>query len=334
MRRSVFLVGVAAFGLVSGCSSSTGPTAPSVSPTSAATPVAAGLVNEAREVAVAADGAIWAATGAGVVRWQTPTDPPTVFVESDGLPSRTVGFVAASEDGSVWAAGDRWVARYDGAWAVTDRDTIPKGDMGDLAVGPDGTAWIAVGGDLLRLVRDSWVAVDPPPVQGASPWTGSLAVAPDGTVWASANGGEGDSAEVLAYDGRWTEYTESDGLAGRTSTVAVSSDGTVWVGGDGLFTMTGEVLSPPSGVSRLAQGTWTVFTTEDGLVADDADVAVGSDGGLGGELRVRPQGDRPVRRLGLGCLPGPRRARAWRSGWCRRGTVDALRIRGDRIRRD
>jgi hypothetical protein len=279
MHRSVFLVGVAAFGLVSGCSPSTAPTAPSVSPRSEAAPVAAsGLVNEAREVAVAADGAVWVATGGGVVRWQTPTGPPTVFVESDGLPSRTVAFVAASEDGSVWAAGDRWVARYDGSWAVTGRDSIPDGDMGDLAVGPDGNAWIAVGGDLLRLAGNTWAAVDPPPVQGASPWTGSLAVAPDGAVWASPNGGEGDSAEVLTYDGRWTEYTESDGLAGRTSTVAVSGDGTVWVGGEGLFTMTGEVLSPPSGVSRLAQGRWTVFTTQDGLVADDADVVVRSDG--------------------------------------------------------
>jgi hypothetical protein len=239
---------------------------------------ASGLVNEVREVAVAADGAIWAATGGGVVRWQTPTGPPTVFVESDGLPSRTVGFVAASEDGSVWAAGDRWVARYDGAWAVTDRESIPDGDVGDLAVGPDGMAWIAVGGDLLRLVEDTWAAVDPPPVQGASPWTGSLAVAPDGAVWASPNSGEGDSAEVLAYDGRWTEYTQADGLAGRTSTVAVSGDGTVWIGGDGLFTMTGEVLSPPSGVSRFAEAKWTVFTTQDGLVADDADVAAGSGG--------------------------------------------------------
>jgi hypothetical protein len=278
MRRSVVLVAVAVLGLVAACGPSEGPGASNASPTTAATAVTgAGFVNEVRDVAVAADGAIWAATGAGIVRWQTPTSQPRIYVEGDGLPARNVSFVATAKDGSVWAAGHRWVARYDGQWEVAGRDSVPVGGLGDLAVAPDGTPWIAVGRDLLRLVGKHWVAVDPPPVTGGWPWTGSMAVAPDGTVWASSNSGELDAVRVLAYDGTWTEYGEADGIAGRAATVAVSGDGTVWVGGDGLYTMTGDVLSPASGVSRFASGTWTVFTTRDGLVADDADVVVGPD---------------------------------------------------------
>lgn len=278
MRRSVLLVAIAAFGLVAGCGPSSEPSAPSLSPTPAvAIPAAAmGLVNEVAEVAVAADGAVWAATGAGVLRWQTPTSQPEVFVERDGLPSRTVDFVAASTDGSVWAAGHRWVAHYDGQWEVIDGLPGGSGDIGDLAVAPDGTPWVSLGDDLLRLVGQRWVPVDPPPVTGAWPWTGSLAVAPDGVVWASPNT-QGDAGEVVAYDGSWRKYSEPDGLAGQTSTVAVSGDGTVWVGGDGSYGMSGEVLAPASGVSRLADGAWTVFTTKDGLVADDADVVAGAD---------------------------------------------------------
>ena len=89
-----------------------------------------------------------------------------------------------------------------GRRAVTDRDSIPDGDMGDLAVSPDGTASIAVGRDLLRLVGDTWAAVNLPPPQRASPWAGSLARAPDVAVSASPNRGEGDAERLRPTDGR------------------------------------------------------------------------------------------------------------------------------------
>jgi ligand-binding sensor domain-containing protein len=67
-------------------------------------------------------------------------------------------------------------------------------------------------------------------------------------------------ASAAALAGKWTTYTEKDGLAGNLVTaLAVGPDGTLWAG------------TSNSGISRFDGQTWTTYTTRDGLLKDSVD---------------------------------------------------------------
>jgi len=219
-------------------------------------------------IAVAPDGSLWAATDAGIAHWNPATGMLTLYDTGDGLPAAATLRVVVGTDGTVWAGGSGWIARFDGSWTILSAPGEP------MAVGPDGAVWTVVGArELARFEGSDWKTFKVPlsPEQGvAAPWTESLDVAADGTVWAGPNEFQG----VFSFDGaNWTHYTSADGLPARMNgTVAAAPDGTVWVG-------SGSLDEPPgAGVARFDGSTWTVYPTADGLLDEAPDVAVGADG--------------------------------------------------------
>jgi hypothetical protein len=60
----------------------------SASSATASSSSVAAAVNDARALAIAADGGLWAVTRGGVVRWDLATRTARVFLEADGLPTR------------------------------------------------------------------------------------------------------------------------------------------------------------------------------------------------------------------------------------------------------
>jgi hypothetical protein len=234
----------------------------------------------------------------------TTTLPPTEAAPND------VTYVNVAPDGSLWAATDGGLVRWDvtsGTPTVySTEDGLPTDDVSLVAVGSDGTVWAGGSGWIARF-DGSWTVFSAP--RDAGPMT----VGTDGAVWIALGdrdlarfdgsewqvfevpwslgqvaswtdsldvapdgtvwAGVQDYGGVLAFDGAdWTHYTTSDGLPEKVGwSVAVAPDGTVWAGSVQDRTSGG-------GVAQFDGSTWTHFTTEHGLLSDSATVAVGADG--------------------------------------------------------
>ena len=224
-----------------------------------------------------------------------------------------VGYVSVAPNGSLWAAADGGVVRWDvtsGTPTVyTTDDGLPADGAFRVVVGSDGTVWSGGSGWIARF-DGSWTTFSAPRSEGP------MAVGPDGAVWTAfgerdlsrfdgsgwqtfevpvsldqgvavpwtafldvaVNGtvwaGTHGSQGVFAFDGAdWAHYTSDDGLPAPLS-------GTVAAAPDGTVWV-GSVSvdgSPGAGVARFDGSTWTVFTTAEGLLDDVPDVAVGADG--------------------------------------------------------
>lgn len=245
-------------------------------------------------------GRLWAATTAGVARFddgewdrydtgEGPSGPLTSVVVDDG--AVWVGGASGHPPlpGPVVGRGQPGVAvsRFDGErWETwTGADGVPDGHSVSLAVGPDGTVWAATTGlppgvdkagrgGVARFDGSEWEAVDDGLDHDGVP---AISVADDGTVWAivvdedETESGQGPVPEqdggVARFDGQqWDSWIETGPVADRVPhSLAVDEDGDAWVG---LRDTPGVSESAPrsaGGVARFDGDDWERFTTDDGL---------------------------------------------------------------------
>jgi hypothetical protein len=274
-------------------------TAPSATETTTAEPVTAPLAivpgastapsdrtNRVRSLAVASDGSLWAATSDGIVRWDPNTQTPTIYTTDHGLPPAGAWFVEVGLDGTVWAGGDEWMARFDGTLTLFPvPNTSP---FHQVAVGPDGAVLVAFEtGELGRFDGSDWQTLDAPSIAQPQGDRAQVAVAPDGTVWVGLSDDNPDesadtvSRGVASFDGSaWTVYTTADGLPPRVGNlIAVAPDGTVWAGSAGSLGADGTSVSG-GGAASFDGTAWTGFTIADGLPSNDVDIMIGADGSV------------------------------------------------------
>jgi hypothetical protein len=262
---------------------------PSAAPTGEPAIAADMSADQFREIAFAADGSAWAATRLGVVHWDLVDGSATVYDQRDGLPERDVDHVSLAPDGTVWASGDAWVARFDGTWtAYTGFDEIVA-----LALGADGTVWASDRRELQRY-DGAWTAIALP--EAVSDILG-LWVAPDGSVWMNGStwpdgGSDPRRSAIVVFDGRsWTVHSkESTGLPREPHLAGLTPDGSAWVHlwAEGCeYTATAGVAcdTPSVGVARFDGARWTVYTNADVLAADDQADAIDDPG-----LEIGPDG--------------------------------------------
>lgn len=266
--------------------------APSAAPASTAAPVVVATrpVEQVNDLAFGADGTLWLATRGGVIQWDVAASAATLYGQADGLPATEALRVAVGPDGSAWASGAAWVARFDGAWtAHSESGDLGAlgvvGDLGGIAVDADATLWVtAFTNEGPRLLRydGTWTAIEvPESIAGdAYPWASRLEVAPDGTVWAGAWG-----PGVASYDGTtWTAWSKAaTGLPRTPSFAGIAPDGSAWVElqGEGCaVTDAGGVScrTPAAGVARFDRARWTIYSTASGLVDDEANIVISADG--------------------------------------------------------
>ena len=297
-------------------------------------------------------------------------DEPSPSTTTAPLPDEPAaydeGYVSVAPDGSLWAAADGGVVRWDvtsGTPTVyTTDDGLPADDAFRVVVGSNGTVWTGGSGWIARF-DGSWTTFSAPRSEGP------MAVGPDGAVWTAygerdlarfdgsewqqfeaplsldqgvavpwtafldvaANGtvwaGTHGSQGVFAFDGaNWTHYTSDDGLPAPLS-------GTVAAAPDGTVWV-GSVSvdgSPGAGVARFDGSTWTVYTTAEGLLDDVPDVAVGADGTV---WAIHQNGVSRFDGDTWTAFPGVARVRHVRHGGRLRDAVDAGPGRWcDRLRR-
>jgi ligand-binding sensor domain-containing protein len=224
-------------------------------------------------VAAGPDGAIWAADGVKVSRFDGRSW--LSYGPSDGLPSATWVVVAK---GGVYvttgegifrlANGERW----ERAWPLTSpkspatprtltllvaasRDELwaREGQPGTASYWEQGPSGVQGRSGLWHLQDGTWTSelIGPGPATDAPD---VMAYAPDGTLWAAGQGG-------VAYrrDGRWTVVDsgrQPQGIDGARA-IAFDSRGTVWIAG---WEVTGWLVSSsrlwtlrPDGTSWVSQ---------------------------------------------------------------------------------
>lgn len=257
---------------------------PSAAPSTGPAVAASRPIDRVNDLAFAADGSLWLATGAGVVHWDVAEGAATPYGQNEGLPATEVMRVAVAPGGGVWAAGTAWLARYDGTWtAFTEFGSAGAAtEVGGMAFGPDGALWAAIGtgstGYLLRY-DGQWSATAIAGIESGEIQTGcgSLGVAPDGTVWVNTC-----RSGVLAFDGaQWTRYdAATSGLPDEPALAGVAPDGSAWVSMEAMCESETACSDPGHGVARFDGTRWTVYSTESGLADPDVHLEISRDGSV------------------------------------------------------
>jgi ligand-binding sensor domain-containing protein len=225
-----------------------------------------GVPSGVRDLALAPDGTLWAATDHGVATraggtWTIVDEQPAVAV-------------AIAPDGTVWVGGEgpkaRTVRRAGAGWDVRG---LPDAAIGSLttpgvaswtfgpamAVDRAGGPWASGGNQgwfdtpgLLRFGGERWEEMRPVAEAGTTVF-GNVVAAPDGAVWVtidttSANGTccppADPATQVARFKGGWWHvFGTADGLPANNVglRLAISPDGTVWLSSaGGLFSFDGE----------------------------------------------------------------------------------------------
>lgn len=175
-------------------------------------------VNDIQSLAFAPDGALWAATGSGVVRWDLLTEGYVHYTAEDGLGASYTTALAFAPDGTLWAATLGGVSHFDGThWTTyTEADGLISNAAQSVAVTPEGIVWVGTTEGVSRFDGNAWTTYLP----NVRAW--EVALAPDGSVW-FANHGRGLSRYTPATD-TWVTYPADGGV----TAIAVGPDGTVW----------------------------------------------------------------------------------------------------------
>lgn len=234
------------------------------------------VINEVADLALARDGAIWAATRGGVVRWEDGASAPAVFGEAEGLPAADTSEIIVAADGTVWAAGREWISYFDRTWKSVE---VGEVWLDELTADPTAGVW-AEGNDALHHIdRHETRQVSLPRRLGMSAGV-DFAVDAAGRILVVDRIAEGAHVVHIYDGGSWLElatWSPGYGYSMLVYNIEVARDGTVWVstGRDSDPEPDG---TPAPGVASFDGQTWTTYTTADGLASDAGTVVAAPDG--------------------------------------------------------
>lgn len=202
--------------------------------------------------AQAPDGAVWAATENGLVRWDSGAT--RLYQQADGLPSNRLRSLAFDRAGTLWIAttGGGLVSLADGRFqTLTPEQGFPHLQVRSVLADPEGGVWAATaGGGLAHVGAAGAIKVygvaDGLPTDQLT----SLARDAQGTLWIGTWG----AGIVRMSGGRFSSLSSAGGLAGEQIwTVQTDREGSIWVG-----TWTG-------GLNRLRSRAFAVLGAPEGL---------------------------------------------------------------------
>ena len=218
--------------------------------------------NEIKDIAVASDSTVWAATwGGGVSKYDGTAW--TTYTSDDGLGEDYISNIRIAPDGTVWAASFRkGISYFDGSgWVTfTTEDGLPSDQNDSLGIAPDGTVWASQSvdgeGSLCRFDGIRWQRYEPEeffPNYGIN----CIEFDPDGNMWLGINSyiPETKNLIVKIEGDEITTYSIDDGLIVFAAVdIAFSPDGTVW-------TAMSEGINSFDGNQWVTHRPETIFTT-------------------------------------------------------------------------
>jgi ligand-binding sensor domain-containing protein len=224
-----------------------------------------------KDLAVAANGEVWAATAGGVGRYLPAQDAWITYTGEHGLPTPNTNaeVIAVGPGGEVWAY-ILWegVYRFDGA-AWLEIEAPGGGPVSGIVLDADGMLWIATtggmhapGGSLAFRDGETWIDVTS---EHGLISIRPLALGPAGEIAIGTNLGLG-----LYHEGEWRLLKDGP-THDPAKTVAVTPDGAAWFGFGRHSTS-----ALGGGLSRFDGQVWSYFLDDAGVEV----LAVGPDGSL------------------------------------------------------
>lgn len=213
------------------------------------------------------DGAVWAATHRGLVRWEKGA--VRSYRRADGLPTDRLRSLAFDHHGTLWigTTGGGLVSFSGGRFRVHGpAEGVPKENIQAVAAAPDGDIWAATaGGGLVHGRRGTfrtWTTADGLPTNQLS----ALALDSSGTLWIGTWG----AGLCRMRQGRFDTLSSAGGLSGdQIWSLLADREGSLWVGTwvAGLNRLRNRhfgFLGAPEGLSH--DNVRTVLRTEDGAM--------------------------------------------------------------------
>lgn len=191
--------------------------------------VADGLpTDDIRDVALAPNGALWLATGAGVVSYSGGVFTTYNTASYPALANDDVYAIHVASNGDVWAGTDFGASRWNGAdWTTfTTADGLGDNEIKNIKQAPNGDIWFAtINGATKRTGGGAFTAYGSPDIPFGG--TTHVAFASNGDVLLS--GGLGG---VIVFNGTaFSTITTADGLlSNRIRSIAVNNAQRKWVG--------------------------------------------------------------------------------------------------------
>jgi diguanylate cyclase (GGDEF)-like protein len=203
----------------------------------------------------ARDGAVWAATNNGLVRWEK--GKTRVYRKADGLPTDKLRSVAFDRDGVLWigTTGGGLVSYSGGRFETFQAAKgFPNDSIRAVLPDPEGGVWAATaGGGLVRVLCGkitTFTVADGLPTDQLS----ALALDAQGTLWIGTWG----SGLCRMRAGRFSSLSSAGGLsANQVWSLHADREGSLWVG-----TWVG-------GLNRLRDRHFVVFGAPEGLSHDN-----------------------------------------------------------------
>jgi streptogramin lyase len=177
------------------------------------------------DVAVAADGTVWASTfNHGVARY-VPAKDEFVYL-TDGPDNPQVRSITVSGANAVWFATEGGAARFDGRWTTyTTRDGLIDNSVYQVAIAPDGSYWFATRGGVSHFKPNENTWTKYTPEQGLKS-VGAIAAMPDGSVWVSTllNG----LYRLVPDNAQTKDYKVVAITGGSSGDIKLAPDGSYW----------------------------------------------------------------------------------------------------------
>jgi PAS domain S-box-containing protein len=213
-----------------------------------------------------------------------PAKPMTNYVlaswsDTSGLPVDSVGCIAQTPDGYLWAGTEHGLVRFDGVrftvFNTANTPVLKTNEIFTLFVSRDGTLWVGTrGGGALMYDGTRFLRV-PIPYR----YIAGFAQSEDGALWIGAPGGI-----ARLHNGKFTRFEKEQGYpGGRLETIAADRNGVY--------------VAVPEGVLRLDDKGSRLWTSREGLRAPARALLWTSQGLLAGTVNGqvdRLEGDRFV----------------------------------------
>jgi len=199
------------------------------------------------------DGAVWAATDNGLVRWQQGNT--RIYRKADGLPTEKLRSIAFDRAGILWigTTGGGLVSFSDERFEIfSPTNGFPHEQVRAVIPDPDGSIWAATaGGGLARVQHGkikTFTVADGLPTNQLS----ALSLDAQGTLWIGTWG----FGICRMRDGHFSSLSSTGGLSGdQIWSLQTDREGSLWIGTwvGGLNRLRNRhflVLGPPEGLSH------------------------------------------------------------------------------------